>query len=126
MASQRSLCHNPARIKLQQFYWCTNEYGTLLGRWLDNGMVLWVSMVHKVGGMVERARRRPRIMVLNKKHTKDVWDDAGKKERNILRIIDDHNHWMDGVDISDQRITYYHPNVHCGHNWGSSWSKCNV
>eukprot|EP00957_Ditylum_brightwellii_P202513 15330515-Ditylum_brightwellii.AAC.1 len=67
--------------------------------------------------MVERARRRPRIMILNKKHVKDIWGDSGKKEINIPRIIDNYNHWMGGVDISGQRVAYYHPNVHCCHNW---------
>eukprot|EP00957_Ditylum_brightwellii_P202782 15331798-Ditylum_brightwellii.AAC.1 len=73
-------------------------------------------MVHKVGKMVERARRRPRIMVLNQKHVKDVWGDAGSKEGNVPRIIEDYNHCIGGVDISDQRIAYYHPNVCCCHN----------
>eukprot|EP00957_Ditylum_brightwellii_P140225 10684665-Ditylum_brightwellii.AAC.1 len=56
-------------------------------------MIFCVSTVHKTGGMVERARRRPRIMVLNKKHAQDVWGDTGKKEINITRIVDDYNHW---------------------------------
>eukprot|EP00957_Ditylum_brightwellii_P179583 13680187-Ditylum_brightwellii.AAC.1 len=53
--------------KFNNVYWCIDEYGTLLGRRLDNGMEFCISMVHKVGGMVKRARRRPKIIVLNKK-----------------------------------------------------------
>eukprot|EP00957_Ditylum_brightwellii_P070557 5360646-Ditylum_brightwellii.AAC.1 len=67
--------------------------------------------------MVERARRRPRITVLNIKYVKDVWGDAGKKEINTPRLINDYNHYMGGVDVSDQRIAYYHPNPCCHYNW---------
>eukprot|EP00957_Ditylum_brightwellii_P043224 3275764-Ditylum_brightwellii.AAC.1 len=60
---------------------CIEEYGALLERLLDNGIVFYISIVHKVGGMVERARRRPMILVLNKKHVKDVWGDTGNKRK---------------------------------------------
>eukprot|EP00957_Ditylum_brightwellii_P171349 13044129-Ditylum_brightwellii.AAC.1 len=56
------------QAKFNDFYWCIDEFGTLLGRWLHNHMVFCISTVHKVGGMAERARRRSRITVLNKKH----------------------------------------------------------
>ena len=35
----------------------------------------------------------------------------------ILRLIDDHNHWMGVVDLSDQHISYYNPNLSCRRNW---------
>eukprot|EP00957_Ditylum_brightwellii_P183211 13955513-Ditylum_brightwellii.AAC.1 len=54
---------------------------------------------------------------LEQKHVKDVWGNAGKKEINIPRIIDDYNYWLNGANISDQRIAYYHPNAHCCCDW---------
>ena len=32
-------------------------------------------------------------------------------------MIDDYNHWMLGIDVSDQQISYYHPNLRCQRNW---------
>eukprot|EP00957_Ditylum_brightwellii_P206256 15347574-Ditylum_brightwellii.AAC.1 len=86
------------QAKFNDFYWCIDGYGMLLGRWLDNILVFCIRMVHKVDGMVERARRRPRITILNKNHVKDVWGDVGKKEINIPKLINGYNHWMGGVD----------------------------
>eukprot|EP00957_Ditylum_brightwellii_P175492 13361515-Ditylum_brightwellii.AAC.1 len=101
------------QAKFNNFYWCIDDYGMLLGRWLDNGMVFCVSTAPKVGGMVERAIRRPRITVLDTKHVKDIWGNVGKKEINIPRFVNDYNHWMGEVDVSDHRIAYYHPNLCC-------------
>eukprot|EP00957_Ditylum_brightwellii_P077247 5870206-Ditylum_brightwellii.AAC.1 len=100
--SSKKLCAiTQQQAKFNNFYWCTDEYSTLLGRWLDNGMVFCIFMVHKVGGMSERARKSSRIAVLNKKNIKDVWGNVGKKEINIPRLIDDYNYWMGGVDVSE-------------------------
>ena len=35
----------------------------------------------------------------------------------IPRAIDDYNHWMCGVDLADQKISYYHPDLRCSRNW---------
>ena len=32
-------------------------------------------------------------------------------------MIDDYNHMMGGVDLTDQRISYYHPDLHCFRKW---------
>eukprot|EP00957_Ditylum_brightwellii_P104301 7945018-Ditylum_brightwellii.AAC.1 len=48
-------------------------------------MAHYLEDVHKVGGMVERVKRRTRITVLNKKYVKDVWGDMGEKGINIPR-----------------------------------------
>eukprot|EP00957_Ditylum_brightwellii_P138477 10555142-Ditylum_brightwellii.AAC.1 len=105
------------QAKFNDVHWCIDEYGMLLGRQLDNDIVFCIIMVHKVGVMVERARRRPRITLLNKIHVKYVWGNVEKKEINIHRTIDDYNHWIGGVDVSDQKIADYHPIICCCHNW---------
>eukprot|EP00957_Ditylum_brightwellii_P059032 4477316-Ditylum_brightwellii.AAC.1 len=46
-----------------------------------------------------------------------VWGDKGKVKVCIPTIIDDYNLWMCGVDIINQRIAYYHPNLCHLCNW---------
>eukprot|EP00957_Ditylum_brightwellii_P063399 4812187-Ditylum_brightwellii.AAC.1 len=36
------------------FFWTIDKYGTLVARWMDNGLVLCVSTLHKVEEIVER------------------------------------------------------------------------
>eukprot|EP00957_Ditylum_brightwellii_P029687 2243788-Ditylum_brightwellii.AAC.1 len=72
------------------FYWCIDEYGTLLGRWLHNGMVFCISTVSKVGGMLKRARRRSSIMVLKKNTQKMfgvMWGRKKSTSPGLLMII---------------------------------------
>ena len=35
----------------------------------------------------------------------------------IPQIINDHNHWMLGVDLVDQLIAYYRPKIRCRRTW---------
>ena len=98
-------------------YWTTDEFGSLVARWMDNGLVFMVSTVHRIGKEVKRVRKRPRITTLNKKHVQSVWGNDGTKEIFIPTMIDDYNHWMLGVDVCDQRISYYHANLRCYRNW---------
>ena len=42
------------------FYWTIDENGTLVGRWMDNGLVCVVSTVHKINTVVKRLRKRSR------------------------------------------------------------------
>ena len=99
------------------FYHCIDEHGTLLGRWMDNGLVFCVSTLHHVGKTIMRTRKRPRKTVKNMQHVDKVWGDGAKKDIHIPSLIDDYNHWMGGVDLADQRIAYYHPNLRCRRNW---------
>eukprot|EP00957_Ditylum_brightwellii_P003801 288701-Ditylum_brightwellii.AAC.1 len=45
----------------KDFYWLVDEHGTLIGRWMDNGMVFAVSTIHQVGKTVQRIRKEPRM-----------------------------------------------------------------
>eukprot|EP00957_Ditylum_brightwellii_P160756 12238550-Ditylum_brightwellii.AAC.1 len=99
---------------LNNFYWIVDEYGSLVGRWMDNGMVFVVTTIHKVGETVTRSRKCPRKIQNNRRHVDQVWGENGTSFINIPTLIDDYNYWMGGVDISDQRISYYHPsNIVC-------------
>ena len=106
------------KAKFNEFYWTVDEFGTMCGRWMDNGLVFVVSTLHKVGNEIKRNRKRPRVTQNNRKHVKEIWGDKGATEIKIPTLIDDYNHWMGGVDVADQRISYYHPSkLVCVRNW---------
>ena len=105
------------KSNFNEFYWLIDEHGTLVSRWKDNGMVLCCSTVHRVGNTIERLRRKPRLTTTNSSHVKQVWGDNGTTKIKIPTLIDDYNHWMGGVDMSDQLIAYYHPNLRCYRTW---------
>ena len=50
-------------VNFNSFHYLWDEFGTLCARWMDNGLVFCVSTVHKVGPMVKRNRKRPRVTV---------------------------------------------------------------
>ncbi len=100
-----------------EFFYTIDEHGTLVARWMDNGMVFCVSTVHRIGQTIKSCRRKPRVTPKNKTHVDKIWGDKGKMDIEISRLIDDYNHRMGGVDLSDQHISYYHPNLRCRRNW---------
>ena len=81
-----------------------DEHGTLLGRWIDNGLVFCVSTLHKPGKMIKRKRKRPRVAKNNKRHVQKIWGDNDAAEIFIPTLIDDYNYWMGGVNVVDERI----------------------
>ena len=108
---------NQSDVSFNDFYWCRDEFGTLVGRWMDNGLVCCVSTLHRVEQTILRKRRRPRMTDKNKAHVREVWGNEGVKKIKIPTLIDDYNHWMGGVDLADQRIAYYQPDLRCHRNW---------
>ncbi len=80
-------------------------------------MVFYASTVHRPGLEIERCRRRPRKTQKNQAHVEKAWGSKGKVNIMIPKLIDDYNHWMSGVDLCDQFISYYHPNIRCRQNW---------
>ena len=88
-------------------FWCVDDHGTVTMKWIDNNIVFMVSTIHNVTDKFKRGRRRPRQTATNKNHVKEVWGQNAKVDIEIPRVIDDYNHWMGGVDLADQRISYY-------------------
>ena len=80
---------------------------------MDNGLVFCMSTLHKVGKIVLRKGKRPCKTGRNKNHVDQVWGDEPVKEIDIPTLINDYNHWMGGVDLYNQQISYYHCNFHC-------------
>ena len=46
-----------------------------------------------------------------------IWGNEGITKIFIPTVIDDYNHFMGGVDLADQRIAYYHPNMRARQDW---------
>jgi hypothetical protein len=88
-------------------------------RWYDNNIVKFVSSVHigLEGEDVERARKRPKLNKYNKKHVENVWGQEHRCDIRIPVIVNDYNHWMNGIDIADQLIAYYRPKPRCRRTW---------
>ena len=94
-----------------------NLHNTLVGRWMDNGLVLIVSAIHKFEQIIKRNRGKPRKTLKNCCQVDKIWGEKGAVPIFIPTMIDDYNHWMGGVDLSDQMIAYYHPDFRYYRNW---------
>jgi hypothetical protein len=62
-------------------------------------------------------RKKPRPTSTNKQHLNTVWGQSAKARIDIPGMIDDYNHYMGGVDIADQLISYYRSNLRCRRTW---------
>ena len=60
------------QVNFNEFHYCIDEHGTLLGRWMDNSLVFCVSTVHKIGNVIKQMRKRPRLNTANKRHVSNV------------------------------------------------------
>ena len=65
------------------FFWMIDDSGTLLARWMDNGMVFCVSTMHKAGKDIKRMKKRPRVTKNNRKHVSDIWGEKGATKIRI-------------------------------------------
>ena len=62
-------------------------------------------------------RKRPRKTQINKKIIDEVFGTSYQKELLILKIIDDYNHFMSRVDITDQLRSYYNTQIKALRTW---------
>ena len=88
--------------------------------WIDNTAVTMLTTIHELLGpewKIKRDRRRPRINNVNKARVQDTWGNSHTKNIEILKVIDDYNHHMGGVDIADQRRMYYNTQIATRRNW---------
>jgi len=71
------------KCNFNDFFWTVDEYGTLVARWMDNGMVFCTSTVHRPDQSIERCRRKPRKTKKNERHVDKIW---GKQGRMNIKI----------------------------------------
>ena len=105
-------------------YYTIDNNGILLTRWMDNNLVFMVSTCHQIGSNRLVNRKKPRLNQVNKGHVEKVWGDKGSKMIHIPSMVDDYNHWMGGVDLADQRIANYHPDIRCHRTWIPIFLQC--
>jgi Transposase IS4 len=76
---------------------------TVVFLWQDNNAVLGLITAHCLkNDTVERLRRRPSLTSTNARIVRPVFGDLPFKRLQIPRAIDDYNHYMNGVDRSNQ------------------------
>jgi Transposase IS4 len=76
---------------------------TLCFLWQDNNAVLSLTTAHYFkDDTVERLRKRPAPTSTNARIIRPVFRDLPAKWLRIPRAIDDYNHYMNGVDRSNQ------------------------
>eukprot|EP00957_Ditylum_brightwellii_P071087 5403024-Ditylum_brightwellii.AAC.1 len=73
------------------FRYLVDEHGTFVTQWIDNGLVLVVSTIHHVGSSAKVNRRRPCLMVKNKRHVSQVWGSKSRTEIYIPLLIHHYN-----------------------------------
>eukprot|EP00957_Ditylum_brightwellii_P076489 5813562-Ditylum_brightwellii.AAC.1 len=84
---------------------------------MDNYLALVVLTIHHVGSSVKVNRRRPHLILKNKRHVSQVWGRKPRTDIYIPLLIHYYNQWMGGVDLIDQNNSYYMPNFCCHRNW---------
>ena len=92
--------------------------------WVDNDVVNMASNVHKGDEVVKSVRRKLRPTSTNRNHLNTVWGTESVKEIKTPKVIDNYNHWMNGVDKADQLTAYYCPNLQCRCVWMPIWFHC--
>ena len=81
--------------------------------WIDNNVVKMVSTIHMgtKDEVIMKSRKKPRINEFNRKHICPILGDEHVVPIKIPTLINDYNHWMLVVDLVDQLIAYYRPEV---------------
>lgn len=105
-------------------YLLNDAAGYKIMRWVDNNVVTMVTNIHTGEETTETERKRPRATSTNRTAIRDVWGKDAVKKITIPKVIDDYNHWMNGVDLSDQLIAYYRPNLRCRRIWMPMFFHC--
>jgi len=95
-----------------------------MARWVDNNVVTMVSTVHTGSETVVAHKRRPRKNKFNAQNLRRVWGDQFIAPIQVPRVINDYNYWMKGVDLADQLIAYYRPEVRCRRTWTPLMLHC--
>ena len=60
------------KSNFNNFFWSVDEHGTLIARWVDNGLVFCVTTLHKINNTVKKLRNRPRKTINNIRHVDKI------------------------------------------------------
>ena len=111
-----------AQLNWGALYECvTDVENVLIFAWKNQNVMLFMSMMSNDQNMIERFRRRPAKTATNSASFWAVFDDEKIKSLSIPKFIDFYNHFMNGVDQTDQLRSYYTTQrIHLKH-WKSLW-----
>lgn len=88
--------------------------------WMDNAPVTMLSTIHSINNeedFIERNRRCPRTTSTNAANVRAVFNGQPRALLKIPKLIDDYNHNMNGVDLSDQYRSYYNTQLTVVRTW---------
>lgn len=89
--------------------------------WKDQNVVLFMTTVHTGHETVKRKRRRAAKTATNARTSRAVFGEEAFKELSVPEFIDMYNHFMNGVDITDQLRSYYTTQRIHIKNWKPLW-----
>ena len=97
---------------------------TLCFVWQDNNAVAGITTAHSLKNeTIERNRKRPAPTSTNARIVRPVFGDSPYKRLHIPCVIDDYNHYMNGVDRANQlrkNLTVHRPGEQ--RNWRPMWN----
>lgn len=88
--------------------------------WMDNNYVLFLTTIHEVKGVenhILRSRHRPGITSTNTKIVRPIFGGNHTRMLLIPVLINMYNLFMGGVDIADQRWSYWPTQLRVSRNW---------
>jgi hypothetical protein len=74
-------------------------------------------VLRMIQALVRETLRSCRWQLFIPRHVDKVWGDDSIVDIEIPADIDDYNHWMLGVDLADQMISYFAPDLRCKRTW---------
>jgi Transposase IS4 len=75
---------------------------TLCFLWQDNNAVLGMTTMYDLTETIPRLRKRPAPTSTNARIVRPIFGESTEKQLLIPQIIDDYNHYMNGVDTANQ------------------------
>ena len=70
---------------LNDFYYCVDQYGTLVVKWMDNGLVLLVSTLHKPEKKWHSRKKETLCNNKNKNHVSRIWGNESVKKNQYQK-----------------------------------------
>lgn len=76
-----------------------------------------MSTIHQPGAYITRPRKKPKKGSAGHVVAQEVFGQLWEKDLLIPHVIDNYNHYMHGVDITDQFRSYFRTERRCKKNW---------
>lgn len=114
--------HHTAQLPWGVLYGATSKDSNVMEfAWKDAQVVLFMSTVNDGQKSIITSRRRPALTGSSAKQTRKVFGNAVVKDLPIPTFINDYNHYMLGVDLADQRRSYYNTQRPHMKTWKPLW-----